>query len=76
MPAVSLPPPTLADVAYGPHPKQVMHVWMAAAATAEQPAPLVLFIHGGGWQSGDRMKKLGEVLPAMLDAGVSVASME
>ena len=75
-PAVSLPPPTLADVAYGPHPKQVMHVWMAAVATAEQPAPLVLFIHGGGWLSGNRMKKLGEVLPAMLDAGVSVASME
>ncbi len=75
-PEVTLPPPTRADVAYGPHPKQVMHVWLAKAATVEKPAPLVFFIHGGGWQSGDRSSRLDEVLPSMLDAGVSVVSIE
>jgi len=75
-PAVQFPPPTHADVAYGPHPKQVMHVWLATAATVAKPAPLVFFIHGGGWQSGDRFSKLDQVLPSMLDAGVSVVSVE
>jgi arylsulfatase len=75
-PATAFPPPTHADVAYGPHPKQVMHVWLADAATAEEPAALVFFIHGGGWQSGDRFSKLDQVLPSMLEAGVSVVSIE
>jgi len=75
-PAAELPPPTHADVAYGPHPKQVMHVWLAGSASREHPAPAVLFIHGGGWQAGDRFKKLDQVLPSMLQAGVSVVSVE
>lgn len=37
-PAEQFPPPTFADVAYGPHPKQVMHVWLAADATPARPA--------------------------------------
>jgi len=75
-PAEKFPPPTLADVAYGPHPKQVMHVWLPPSATDERPAPLVFFIHGGGWQGGDRFSRLAEVLPAMVDAGVAVVSVE
>ena len=75
-PAEQFPPPTFADVAYGPHPKQVLHVWLAPGATAARPAPLVFFIHGGGWRKGDRFTKLGEVLPAMIDQGISVASIE
>ena len=70
------PAATLADVPYGPHPKQVMHFWKTPAATAAKPAPLLLFIHGGGWQGGDRLSGLGSLLPAMLGAGVSVASVE
>ena len=74
--AEAFPPPTLADVAYGPHPKQVMHAWLPTSATQERPAPAVLFIHGGGWQSGDRFSKLGQVLPSLLDAGAAVVSVE
>jgi len=69
-------PPTLADVRYGEHPKQVLHFWKATGATAENPAPLVLFIHGGGWMNGNRMSGLEEMLPELLEAGVSVASVE
>jgi arylsulfatase len=75
-PADKFPPPTLADVPYGPHPKQVMHLWRPAAATPERPVPLVFFIHGGGWQGGDRFSRLAEVLPAMVEAGVAVMSVE
>jgi acetyl esterase/lipase len=70
------PPPTLSDVSYGPHPKQVMHFWKTPRATAETPAPLVFFIHGGGWQGGDRLSGLATMLPRLLDAGISVASVE
>src|SRR5687768_11388334 len=54
-PKVELPKPTMADVAYGKHPKQVLHFWKAES---EKPAPLVFFIHGGGWQNGNRSSGL------------------
>lgn len=65
--------PTLVDVAYGKHPKQVLHFWKAAS---EQPTPLLFFIHGGGWQNGNRFSGLPALLPEMLKAGISVASIE
>jgi hypothetical protein len=68
--------PTIPDVSYGPHPKQVMHFWKTPQATAAKPAPLLFFIHGGGWQAGDRMGGLTRMLPAMLASGVSVVSIE
>lgn len=67
------PKPTLADVAYGAHPKQVLHFWKAES---EKPAPLLFFIHGGGWQNGNRSSGLASLLPEMLKAGISVASIE
>ena len=54
-PKVISPAPTLADVHYGPHPKQVLHVWKAES---DKPTPLLFFIHGGGWQGGDRTSGL------------------
>ena len=74
--AVESPIPTLADVSYGPHPKQVLHFWKAPTATAEQPAPLVFFIHGGGWRSNHRLSRLADFLPELLEAGLSVVSVE
>jgi acetyl esterase/lipase len=67
------PQPTLADVPYGPHPKQVLHFWKAAS---DEPAPLLFFIHGGGWVAGDRMSGLAGLLPEFLKAGISVVSVE
>jgi acetyl esterase/lipase len=65
--------PTMADVPYGPHPKQVLHFWKAKA---DKPTPLLFFIHGGGWQGGDRMSGVVGLLPIMLKAGISVVSVE
>ena len=67
-----LPTPTAADVAYGKHPKQVLHFWKAES---EKPAPLLFYIHGGGWQGGNRTSVAG-LLPVMLKAGISVVSVE
>ena len=68
-----LPNPTSYDVAYGPHPKQVLHFWKAES---DKPTPLLFFIHGGGWAAGGRMSGLSAMLPTMLKEGVSVASVE
>ncbi len=65
------PKPTQANVAYGPHPKQVLDFWQAKS---DQPAPLVFFIHGGGWQGGSKGRVDG--VQDYLDAGISVVSVE
>jgi len=72
----ALPVPTHADVRYGNHPKQLLHFWKAKAADPGRPTPLMLFIHGGGWGSGNRLTKLAGTLEPVLAAGISVASIE
>ncbi len=68
-----LPNPTYYDVAYGPHPKQILHFWKAESVS---PTPVLLFVHGGGWNAGGRLNGLSAMLPAMLREGISVASVE
>jgi acetyl esterase/lipase len=65
------PKPTLANVAYGDDPKQVLDFWKVEAS---QPTPLLFFIHGGGWMAGDKSRVAG--LEKYLDAGISVVSVE
>lgn len=67
------PKPTLADVAYGTHPKQVLDFWKAES---DKPTPVLFFIHGGGWMGGNRTSGLVNMLPEMLKAGISVVSVE
>ena len=69
----SLPNPAYYDVAYGPHRKQLLHFWKAKS---DQPTPVLFFIHGGGWMNGGRLSGLTTMLPEMLEAGISVASVE
>jgi len=46
------PPPVGASVAYGADPLQRLDVWLAPPR--DRPAPLVLFVHGGGWKRGSK----------------------
>jgi acetyl esterase/lipase len=63
--------PTQRDVPYGPHPKQVMDFWQAKSA--EVKTPLLFFIHGGGWMTGDKANP--DFLAKCLENGISVASI-
>lgn len=61
--------PTQASVPYGKHERQVIDFYQAKS---DQPTPVVLYIHGGGWRGGDK----GSINPqAYLDAGISVAAI-
>ncbi len=62
--------PTQANVSYGPHPHQVLDFYQAAGQT---PTPLLFFVHGGGWMTGDKAKP--DFLSQCLEAGISVVSI-
>ena len=65
--------PTQANVAYGPHARNVLDFWQARSTG---PTPLVVFIHGGGFTAGDKSKVGGRaVIQPYLDAGVSFAAI-
>ncbi|RRJ98257.1 alpha/beta hydrolase [Opitutaceae bacterium TAV4] len=68
--------PTYADVAYGKHQRQVLDFWKAESAT---PTPVVLYIHGGAWNHGDKANaaKYDDYggLKAYLAEGISVVSI-
>lgn len=67
------PAPTFADVAYGPHDRNRLDFWKAKG---DGPAPLVVFIHGGGFVGGDKSKWRGSRdLRAMLDGGFACAAI-
>jgi len=69
-PAPAVPEPTLADVPYGTHERQVLDFWKASS---DKPTPLLFYIHGGGWVSGDK-RRLGDV-DRYREAGISVVSI-
>lgn len=56
------------DVPYGKHPRQVLDFY---PAKADKPTPVVFYIHGGGWQAGD--KKTSP--KAFNDKGISVVAI-
>ena len=66
------PSPTLANVAYGKHPQERMDFWRAPS---DKPAPVVFFMHGGGWVSGDKAAVLGRDMEKWMAAGISIVSI-
>ncbi|MCS7316105.1 MAG: alpha/beta hydrolase [Bryobacterales bacterium] len=68
----SLPPPDVADAAYGPHERHRLDLWRTRTA---QPAPLVIYIHGGGFRSGDKRTLPPSLLTRLLESGISVAAI-
>ncbi len=71
--AASVPEPTFKAVRYGEAKRNVLDFWQAPS---DAPTPVVVFIHGGGWNGGDKAKLSDFVDPnALLKAGVSVAAI-
>jgi acetyl esterase/lipase len=66
-------PPTAADVAYGPDPRQKLDVYVPTQGSG--PFPVLFWIHGGGWFAGN--KRNGAVdLPPYLNRGCAVVSID
>ncbi len=66
------PAPTHKNVAYGPHERNALDFWQAKS---DKPAPLVVFIHGGGFTGGSKDQINANVLKELLEAGISVAAI-
>jgi pimeloyl-ACP methyl ester carboxylesterase len=70
------PLPDYSNLAYGPYERNVLDFWKAAS---DKPSPLVLFIHGGGFTSGDKSQAISGVnlsyLQRCLGNGVSFAAI-
>lgn len=63
--------PTHAAVAYGPHARNVMDVWVARS---EKPTPVLVSIHGGAFQNGTKAVGAG-LLGLCLKEQISVVAI-
>lgn len=71
--AADRPAPSKSDESYGEHPSQKLDVYLPEGTG---PFPVALFIHGGGWGSGDKVEKLKpEMLQKLLSNGCAVVSI-
>lgn len=71
--AAAVQKPTVAEVRYGEHERQVLDFWKAES---DSPTPFVFVIHGGGWKGGskERLDRFADPV-ALLDAGISVVAI-
>lgn len=69
------PVPGARTITYGSEPQQVLDLW-PAAGSSRTPAPLVLFVHGGGWKRGNKDNATGRAKPTHFPAnGYAFASI-
>lgn len=66
------PKPVLANEKYGPHARNVLDLWKAES---DEPTPLVVFIHGGGFRGGSKESLSPALLEGLLSKGVSVMAI-
>lgn len=67
--------PTFADEKYGEYERNILDFWQAET---EQPAPVLVYIHGGGFTSGSKEKlalKSKSLIETALEKGIHVASI-
>ncbi len=66
--------PAGTDIAYGADPLQHLDFWHATRA--DGAAPLVIFVHGGGWERGDKSMARGSAkVSHSLERGYAFASV-
>ena len=59
----------LKDVSYGPHERNVLDL---TVPKSDKPLPLIVWVHGGGWEAGD---KAGNPAALLLTQGYATASI-
>jgi acetyl esterase len=64
--------PTLENVSYGTHARDVLDFWKAKS---DKPTPVVIYIHGGGFYLGDKSAADDADIQKCLANGVSYASI-
>ena len=64
--------PNFENVKYGEDVRNVFDIWLVES---EEPTPLAVYIHGGGFKGGSKEKLKAETLAALLDTGISVAAI-
>jgi acetyl esterase len=64
--------PDVKNASYGPHERNVLDLWRAKS---ERPAPVVVYIHGGGFRAGDKSSLSPLLLDSCLEKGISVAAI-
>lgn len=65
--------PEAQTLSYGSDPAQVLDLWVPKGAKA---APLVLYVHGGGWKRGSKDTAMGNALPGhLVGQGYAFASI-
>ena len=67
------PDPTYSNVPYGDHAQQVIDFWKA---DVDGPAPLVIYIHGGGFTGGSHDRVSASNIKRLAAAGIHHASVE
>jgi acetyl esterase/lipase len=65
--------PTYADVSYAPSNANKLDFWQVKS---KEPAPLLVFIHGGGFRGGSKNSIPPELLTKCLEAGIACASID
>ncbi len=65
--------PTYSDVSYGPLNANKLDFWQVKS---RKPAPLLVFIHGGGFRGGSKKSIPSELLTKCLKAGIACASID
>jgi acetyl esterase/lipase len=65
------------DLAYVPNGHERQRLDLYLPAITSPPAPLIVVIHGGGWQQGDKARSQGIVrrFPLLLRRGYAIASL-
>lgn len=67
--------PDIADVAYGPHERDRLDVYLAKGDEGKS-TPLVVLIHGGGFRAGDKSRWAADKdTKALLSQGISCAAV-
>lgn len=44
------------------NPKQMLDLYLPKQRNGDKPLPVIVFIHGGGWKNGDRIRSAGSVV--------------